>query len=255
MSDQASANPEIPAQQQPQQQAAAAQEPQRFQHSERIIRVAQELGIDPTKAESMDSAALRQEIADAQLEMQIRQSRRGQPVQQQVQQVAAVPEPEEEFVVPPELRVKLAQSDPAIVELVNLVGKEAVKSRRTQAELARLRQEQVVRDLEHRVDAVISTLPNNGGSNSSRSRAIKAELGALENAGELNGLSVEQAVHLAHRNLFGGTTSPSSVSPPPPPPPARPAATPTARPTNRMEPALQGRLDRLDGNTAEDFVP
>lgn len=231
--------------------------PQTYQHSERILRIAGELGIDASKASAMDSAALRQEIADAQLESQIRSSRRPQPqVQPQQQATQQIQEPDEEFVLPVELQSKLVDVDPAIVEVIKHVGKEAVRGRKTEKELQRLRQEQANRELQSRTAAEIDKLPATGGSREARHRAIFRELADLEVAGELQGMTVAQAVQLAHTNLYGSAQStPAPAAAQTPAAPQRRPATPTARPTNRLDQNLQGQLDHLNGNTAEDFVP
>lgn len=226
--------------------AVAAEEPKRHQHSQRVLRVAAELGIAPEEAELMDSVALRQEIADAQLEFQVRSSRRQQSP---IAAPALEPqEPDEEYQFPVEIRDELASADPAILKAIKHLGKEAVRGRKAQEEIKRLRQEQANRDLHQQVARVLDGLPVPGGSRESRDRAVFVELAELERRGELADVPVAQAVAKAYRNLYGGTPAAARE-------PRGPAATPTARPTNRLAPEMQGTLDHLNGNSADDFVP
>lgn len=231
-----------------------AAEPTTHQHSPRLLNVCRELGIAPDQAATMDDAALRREIQDAQLEHQIRAARQPRQTQQQVQQPTPQPEPEEGFDLPAELRAKLVDVDPALIEAINHIGKEAVKGRKTAKELAQLRQQQAQRDLHRQVQEVLDSLPATAGSKQARSRAVWTELDALSQAGEVDANTpVDQAVKLAYQNVYGAVEATTQ-----PAPAARPAAKPatvTARPTNRLSPSLQGQLDNLNGNTADDFIP
>lgn len=216
-------------------------------HSDRLLRICEQVGISRDEAANFDDAALRREIQDAQLELNIQQSRRPQSPQ------PSAPQPQTPADEEYDLGVNTEELDPTLVKALKKVGKDAAKAKRLEEEVKQLRQQQQQENLHRQVTASLDRLPAPGGSREARDRAIMAELAALESSGQLAGFSVEQAVQLAHRNLYGaGPARPAT-----PAAPARPAATPTARPTNRLAPALQGKLDHLEGNgeDGERFIP
>lgn len=223
-------------------------EPTKHTHSQRILRVAAELGISQDEAERLDTVALRQEIADAQIEAQLRQQR--QP-KQQPQPATPAEEPDEEFQVPEELQAELADVSPAIIKLIKLTGKEALKAKKVEKQLQQLRQDQANREVQAAVVRALDQLPQAVGSKAARDNAVFNELVRMSQAGELRGQSVEQHVREAYANLYGAETPKPAAAPAP----ARKPATPTARPTNRLNPVVQGQLDHLDGNSADDYVP
>src|SRR5262245_51897961 len=93
---------------------AAPTEPPVHQHSVRMTGIARGLGIE--RPETLDDAALRREIADAQLEFQLAQAR--QQSHAPPPPSSSVPEPDEEFVIPPELQGELADAPPGVLKLI-----------------------------------------------------------------------------------------------------------------------------------------
>jgi hypothetical protein len=232
-----------------------AAEPQKHQHSPRLLNVCRELGIDPAQAATMDDAALRREIQDAQLEFQVRTARNPpRPQQQPKPQPQA--EPEETFEIPAELQARLTDVDPAVIELAKHIGNQNIaRTKKAQQEVQQLRQQQNIRELHQAVDRVLDTLPAVKGTKQARHRSVWAEMDQLAADGVIDHTTpVADAVKLAYANVYG-----SDEGEPAPKPTTTAAqskrATPTAKPTNRLEPQLQGKLDHLNGNTAEDFIP
>lgn len=232
----------------------AAAEPTTHQHSQRLLNVCRELGIPPEQAATMDDASLRREIQDAELEQRIRASRQPVRPQQTASQQQVQAEPEEEYAIPPELQAKLAEEgvSSVVLDVIRHVGKEAVQGRKTARELQQLRAQQAVQTVDQQIRVALASLPAVGGSKESQFRAIRAELNALAESGEATG-QVARDVALAYANVYGG--NPPQQQPATPARPAAHVATPTARPTNRLAASLQGKLDNLNGNTAEDFIP
>jgi hypothetical protein len=208
-----------------------AAEPQKHQHSDHLLRACDALGISRERAELLDKAALREEIQDAQLAYSVTQAR-VEPVARE-QPKPPEPEPDEEFVIPPELEAELndAPGGKATIKLLKTVGKKALKADKLEKQIQQVRQQSSSQSVEAQVNAVLATIPTPGkvGRNT-RDRAIYNELACLEKEGRLRGLNLEQCVRLAHESVYGTAGTQQSVGGGN----GIPAPTTSAKPTNRL---------------------
>jgi hypothetical protein len=152
-----------------------------------------------------------------------------QPVQTPMTPAAPVAD-EIQFALPPEIAQELEDINPAVHKAFQHVGREAARAqaeaKAAKAELDRVNAsrraaefENTVHDIMNGYDILGKKKPAPGSPEAFRRGALINQLSQLDQAGQLRGMTAEQAIDMAVKVMFGGS-SPPPASPPPPPAPA-----------------------------------
>lgn len=252
--DAAAQTPETAAAATPATPEAAPAEPVKHNHTQTMLATCDELGISREFAEQTDAATLRQEIADARTLAEVRRAKQ-RPVAPAAQTTEQ--DDDEEFAIPAEVEAELEHT-PHTKALIKAMGKDAIRGRKAREEVKQVRQQATQQSLEARGNAVLASIPlPQGVDRQTRDMVVWQTAAALDRSNQFpEGTTIEQAIAEAAKRCYPMVGAKAATSPPPPPAaPAKPKATPTARPTNRLAAALQSQVDHLDGNTSDDFVP
>jgi hypothetical protein len=199
-----------------------------------------EFGISPDSAAAMSPAELNRTVI-----LLAKQRAKFAPTQPAT---PAAPVPEPDFSLPADLKAKLAEFDPNLVQAIEHAGKAGVdRARRAEEQLAQVRQQQEGQQFAQRIAGEMSKLPGLGAGFVTpgtpehwKREAVFNQLRVLGQSGVINNSTPpEVAVPMAFKMLFGGSTPTPTLAPTTPATPAA-APTPTARPTNRLNPSVDG---------------
>lgn len=206
------------------------EEPKKYQHSETILRVCDELDIAREQAELLEGSQLRAEIEDAKQLLQVRQAKRGaQPPAPAPAQPA--PPAEEEVKLTADEEEELADR-PATRRAILEGKRAAAQAAKLQRELENVRAQSSSNNAEQQVKRLLADVPVPAGMNKDdRDLLVMQMIAAHDRAGHFQGVPFDQAVILMQKKYA-------------PAPVKTPGVTPTRvhTPTNRLNKAEQERL-------------
>jgi hypothetical protein len=204
-------------------------EPAKPAHSPWRVRQAIDLGysqadIDTWSADDLDKALYFGTQAAMKRNM-------GQPPEPQQKRQPEPPPPPPAFALPPELQTELDDFSPALKRTVELLIERGNKQDEQMRQMA---QKATVDPLAQQVGAEIAKLPGMGGAHvqqgtaeHARQVAVWNQINYLANTGQINdNMPPDVVVKMAYSQLWGAVPAAQ---------PARPAPTPTARPTHRLQ--------------------